>query len=53
MPDIECNTFWTNLDWNDDDIIKWYHAHSECEQYHSEIKADMDVERLPHSKYLS
>lgn len=51
MPDIECNTFWTNLDWNDDDIIKGYHAHSECEQYHSEIKTDMDVERLPSGKF--
>ena len=51
LPDIECNTFWTNLDWNDDDIIKGYHAHGECEQYHSEIKTDMDVERLPSGKF--
>ena len=36
IPDIECNTIWTNLGWSDDDIIKGYHAHSECEQYHSE-----------------
>ena len=34
---------WTNLGWSDDDIIKGYHAHGECEQYHSEIKTDMDV----------
>ncbi len=51
VPDIECNTMWTNLDWNDDDIIKGYHAHGECEQYHSEIKTDMDVERLPSGKF--
>ena len=51
VPDIECNTIWTNLGWNDDDIIKGYHAHGECEQYHSEIKTDMDVERLPSGKF--
>ena len=47
----KCNTFWTNLDWNDDAVIKGYHAHGECEQYHSEIKTDMDVERLPSGKF--
>ena len=43
VPDIECNTIWTNLGWSDDDIIKGYHAHGECEQYHSEIKTDMHI----------
>ena len=51
LPDIECNTIWTNLGWSDDDIINAYHAHGECEQYHSEIKTDMDVERLPSGKF--
>lgn len=51
MPDIEVNTFWTNLGCSDDDIIGLYHAHGESEQYHSEIKADMDVERLPSGKF--
>lgn len=51
IPDIECNTIWTNLGWSDDDIINGYHAHGECEQFHSEIKADMDVERLPSGKF--
>ena len=51
LPDIECNTFWTNLDWNDDAVIKGYHAHGECEQYHSEIKTDMDVEWFPSGKF--
>ena len=30
---------------------KLYHAHGESEQYHSEIKNDMDVERLPSGKF--
>ena len=28
-----------------------YHAHGESEQYHSELKTDMDVERLPSGKF--
>ena len=51
MPNIEVNTFWTNLGCSDDDIIGLYHAHGESEQYHSEIKTDMDVERLPSGKF--
>lgn len=51
IPDIEVNTFWTNLGCLDDDIISLYHAHGESEQYHSEIKTDMDVERLPSGKF--
>ena len=52
-PDIEVNTWWTNLGWTDDEIITSYHAHGESEQYHSEIKADMDVERLPSGKFAT
>ena len=50
-PDIEMNTWWTNLGLSDDEIIELYHAHGESEQYHSEIKTDMDVERLPSGKF--
>ena len=51
--DIEVNTWWTNLGWTDDEVIQSYHAHGECEQYHSEIKTDMDVERLPSGKFAT
>ena len=51
MPEIELNMWWTNLGWSDAEIIASYHAHGECEQYHSEIKTDMDVERLPSGKF--
>ena len=51
MPDIELNMWWTNLAWSDAEIIASYHAHGECEQYHSEIKTDMDAERLPSGKF--
>ena len=52
-PDIELNTYWTNLPLSDQEIIDLYHAHGESEQYHSEIKTDMDVERLPSGKFDS
>lgn len=53
FPDIELNMFWTNLDWSDKDVIESYHKHGECEQYHSELKTDMDVERLPSGKFTT
>lgn len=53
VPDIELGTYWMNLPLSDWDIIDLYHAHSESEQYHSEIKMDMDVERLSFGKFGS
>lgn len=35
----------------DEEVIRNYHAHGECGQFHSEIKTDMDVERLPSGKF--
>lgn len=49
--DLEGNTWWTNTDMSDEDVITQYHAHGESEQFHSEIKTDMDVERLPSGKF--
>ena len=51
VPDVDINMFWTNLGDSDEDIISLYHAHGECEQFHSEIKTDMGVERLPSGKF--
>ena len=50
-PEVELNTWWTDLDQSDNEIIDLYHAHGESEQFHSEIKTDMDVERLPSGKF--
>ena len=49
--DIEANTWWTNLGAADREVIALYHAHGECEQFHSELKTDMDLERLPSGKF--
>ena len=50
VPDIEVEAWWTNLGDPDEEIISLYHAHGECEQFHSEVKTDMDLERLPSGK---
>lgn len=50
-PSVEVETWWTNLGATDREIISLYHAHGECEQYHSEVKTDMDLERLPSGKF--
>lgn len=49
--DIAVNTWWTNLGMTDHEISNLYHAHGECEQFHSEIKTDMDLEHLPSGKF--
>ena len=46
IPDIEVNMWWTNTDLTDRDVISQYHAHGESEQFHSELKTDMDLKRL-------
>lgn len=53
IPDTEVNTWWTNLGMTDTEIIELYHAHGECEQFHSEVKTDMDLERLPSGKFAT
>ena len=35
----------------DREVIGLYHAHGEREQFHSEIKTDMDLKRLPSGKF--
>ena len=50
-PMLEVNTYWTSTDYSDERVIELYHEHATMEQFHSEIKNDMDVERLPSSKF--
>lgn len=47
VPDIEVQTWWTSLSIEEKEVIELYKAHGTCEQFHSEIKTDMDLERLP------
>jgi hypothetical protein len=47
LPEIEVETYWTNLYEDAEEVINLYHDHGTSEQFHSELKTDMDVERLP------
>jgi hypothetical protein len=50
IPKIEVNTWWTNLDCPVEKVIELYHGHATSEQFHSELKHDMGIERLPSGK---
>jgi hypothetical protein len=51
IPEIEENSWWTNLDCEAEKVIELYHKHGTIEQFHRELKSDMDVERLPSGKF--
>jgi hypothetical protein len=51
VPDIEIEGWWTSLSVAKDKVIELYKGHALCEQYHSELKSDMDLERLPSGKF--
>ena len=53
IPEIEVETYWTNLPLEAEDVIDLYHDHGTSEQYHSELKTDMNVERLPSGKFVA
>lgn len=51
VPDIEVNMWWINTGFTDREVIGHYHANGESGQFHSELKTDMDLERLPSEKF--
>lgn len=52
LPSIEVNSWNTSLeDVSELEIIALYHDHGTSEQFHSEFKSDMGVERLPSAKF--
>lgn len=53
VPEIEVATFWTSLKLAAKKVIELYHQHGTSEQYHSEIKSDMGMERLPSGKFVA
>jgi len=52
IPDIEMEGWWTSLDLPDQDIIDLYSDHGTSEQFHSEFKTDMDIERFATNKLV-
>jgi hypothetical protein len=56
MPEIEIEGWWTSLNsltYSDQQIIALYRDHATSEQYHSEFKTDLDIERLPSGKFAT
>jgi hypothetical protein len=51
IPEIEVQSWWTNLAELPETVIELYHSHATMEQYHSEMKTDMNVERLPSKSF--
>jgi len=51
VPEIEIEGWWTSLDQPKGEIIKLYQGHGTSEQFHSEFKSDLDMERLPSGKF--
>ena len=50
FPEIEVNLWWTNLKCEAEKVVQLYQEHATSEQFHSELKHDMDIERLPSGK---
>ena len=53
FPEVQVDTYWTSLDFEADEAIFLYHDHGTSEQFHSELKTDMDLERLPSGRFMS
>ena len=50
FPEIEIDSWWTNIDCTEEECIAGYHDHGTSEQFHSELKTDMNIEKLPSGK---
>ena len=56
LPEIEIEGWWTSLNsltYSDEQIIALYKDHATSEQFHSEFKTDLDIERLPSGKFAT
>jgi hypothetical protein len=52
-PDITLEGWWTDLDIDPEEVIELYRQHATSEQFHSEFKTDLDLERLPSGKFAT
>ena len=53
VPEITVEGWWTNMDLAEEKIISLYKNHGLSEQFHSEFKTDLDLERLPSGKFAT
>jgi len=52
-PEVTVEGWWANLDLPEEQVIRLYEGHGLSEQFHSEFKTDLDVERLPSGKFAT
>ncbi|STO13693.1 Uncharacterised protein [[Flavobacterium] thermophilum] len=54
VPDYEIESYWVRLRGQEaigmDEVLALDHDHATCKQFHSELKSDLDLERLPSGK---
>lgn len=50
---MDIEGWWTSLELADAEIIRLYEEHATSEQFHSEFKTDLDIERLPSGKFAT
>jgi hypothetical protein len=53
VPEVEVEGGWTSLELPDASVIGLYREHATCEQFHSEFKTDLDIERRPSGKFAT
>jgi hypothetical protein len=53
FPEVSVDNYWCSLDLQPYETILLYHDHGTSEQFHSELKSDMDLERLPSGRFES
>jgi hypothetical protein len=51
LPEVELEGWWTSLEEAEEMVIVRYREHGTHEQFHSEFKTDLDLERLPSGKF--
>jgi hypothetical protein len=51
IPDVQLEGWWTSLEDAEATVIERYRDHGTHEQFHSEFKTDLDLERLPSGKF--
>jgi hypothetical protein len=52
-PQITLEGWWTDLELSPEKVMALYRDHATSEQFHSEFKTDLDLERLPSGKFAT
>lgn len=51
IPEVSVFSVWTNIEASEEDILKAYRRRGTSEQYHSEVKTEIGIERFPSGKF--